>query len=196
MNKQFASIFVLALLTLVACKDSPSSDAKDTDTVVIEEVKMEVPDYAAFDKKVAVVRAFVKAHTNKNLEAQKAMLSDSLQWSPPMYNGNKWLGKADYVTALKAYHKDYDNLKYTEGIVTSDSIAGGMYSGSVFPESSATNAPDAIRVYGTWTAKHKASKKDIGVKWFGLIWVNDAGQITVMSEYWDVHGLAAQIAKK
>lgn len=195
MKKQFLSIFVLALLTLVACKESASSDAEDTDTVETEEVEVKAPDYAAFESKVATLKAFFQAHSDEDLETQKAMLADTLKWSPPMYNGNEWLGKAEYVAAMESYHNDYEDIRYTEGIVLSDTLVGGMWSGSAFPQSTATSTPDAIRMYGTWTAKHTASGKEIGVKWFGLAWVSDAGHITQMTEYWDVHGLAAQIAE-
>lgn len=193
MKKQILGILVLALLTMVACKEA-TTDSEETEEVETEEVEMEAPDYAAFDKKVAVLRAFVKAHSDEDLSAQKAMLADSLKWSPPNYNGNKWLGKAEYVAALEGYHADYDNIKYTEGIALADTLVGGMWSGSVFPQSTATNTPDAVRMYGTWTATHVESGKEIGVKWFGLGWVNDAGEIAMMTEYWDAHGLAAQIA--
>lgn len=192
MKNYFLSIFVLALLVMVGCKDA-STEAETKETTEVEEVEMEAPDYAAFDKKVAVIRAFIDAHSKEDLDTQKALLSDSLQWSPPMYTDGAMWGKAEYVAALEGYHNDYEDIRFTEGIVTADSIVGGFWSGSVFPESTATIKPDAIRVYGTWRAIHTESGKDIGVKWFGITWVDDEGLITAMNEYWDVHGLKAQI---
>jgi limonene-1,2-epoxide hydrolase len=49
-------------------------------------------------------------------------------------------------------------------------------------------------VYGTWTATHTESGKEIGVKFFNLSSVNEDGKIVQSSDYFDVNGLAAQIA--
>ena len=182
MKNQLFSIITLALLTLVACKQP----------AVVEEV--ESPDYAAFDKNVDVLRAFIKAHSDEDLNAQLDLLSDTLKWSPASYNGNKMLGKTDYAAVLKNIHDDYESIKYTEGIMLGDSLVNGMWSGSVFPKQTATQVPNTIRMYGTWTATHTASGKDVGVKWFALGFLNDDGKIVQISEYYDAHGLAAQIA--
>jgi len=143
-----------------------------------------------------VISAFYKAHSDEDLDAQTAALSDTLKWSPANYNGGKWLGKAEYLAAIKSYHDGYENIKYAEGIAIGYDVGNGMWSGSVFPKEQASGSPDVIRVYGTWTATHTESGKDIGVKWFALNWVNDDGKISQVTEYWDVHGLAAQIAEE
>ena len=191
MKNYFVSIIALALLVTVACKETTKEESEDV--VEVEEMEMEAPDYAAFDKKIAVLRAFIQAHEAEDLEKQKSLISDTMKWSPPMYNGNEWLSKDDYVTALKSYHDDYDNISYTEGIVLADSTVTGVYAGSVFPQSTASSDPSAIRLYGTWTATHTATQKEIGVKWYAIGWVDDSGQISMLTDYWDVHGLAAQI---
>ena len=190
MKKHRITLVLLLLVTFVACKQ-PVKEEAETKTETIDAA--EAPDYAAFDQKVAIVRSFMQAHGDENLEKQKELLSDTLQWSPPHYNGNKWLGKADYLSALKNYHENFEDIKFTEGIVMVDTTAGGMWSGSVYPEASASTAPDAIRIYGTWNAKHTASGKDVGVKWFGLSWLNADGKIIRMTEYFDVHGIEAQL---
>ena len=69
-----------------------------------------------------------------------------------------------------------------------------MWSGSVFPKENASSAPNAIRQYGTWTATHTESGKEVGVKWFALGFINNDGNIVRWSEYFDVNGLAVQIA--
>jgi len=192
MKKQRFSLIVLALLALAACKQPASEEP----TAAVEAAEaIEAPDYAAFDKNVAVIRSFMKAHEDENLEFQMGLLSDTLNWSPPNYNGNEWLGKKEFVASIKGYHENYDNIKFTEGIVLADGAEGGMWSGSAFPQATATVTPDAIRVYGTWTATHTESGKEIGVKWFGIIWINADGKIAQTTDYWDVHGLAAQIAE-
>jgi hypothetical protein len=196
MKNQRFSLMVLALLALASCKQPASEEPTAAAEAAETAEATEAPDYAAFDEKVAIIRSFMNAHGDENLEFQKELLSDTLRWSPPYYNGNEWLGKEDYVAILKSYHEEYDNIKFTEGIAIADTLAGGMWSGSAFPKETATNTPDAIRIYGTWTATHTESGKEIGVKYFGLSWLNDDGKIAQMTEYFDVHGLAAQIAEE
>ena len=188
MKNHLFSIIVLALLTFTACKQpAPPVEEKE---------EIELPDYAAFDKKAEILRSFVQAHADENLEAQRELLADTLRWSPPHFNGNKWAGKEDYLAVLKSYHDNFENIKYIEGIPLGDSTGDGMWAGSVFPKEEASSAANAIRQYGTWTATHSASGKEIGVKWFAISWINDEGKIAQMTEYFDVHGLAAQIAEE
>jgi hypothetical protein len=182
MKNQLFCLIGLVLLIFIACQPPAAVEEKES------------PDYAAFDKKVEILRSFLKAHCDENLAAQSEMLADTLKWSPPYYNGSEWLGKEEYIAALKNYHDGFENIKFDEGIVLADTTVNGMWSGSVFPEATATSDPVTIRIYGIWTATHSESGKDIGVKWFGLGSVNEAGEIHQFNEYFDVHGIAAQIA--
>ena len=181
------SLALLAVATLFGCKQA----AEVEEEVATEEVAS--PDYADFDRKVAVIAAFYEAHGNEDLAAQTAMLSDTLEWSPPGYNGNKWLGKEDLVAALKGYHDNFDNIKFTSGVVTADDVVNGYWSGSVYPEESANSSSDVIRVYGTWSATHTESGKEIGVKFYSTVSVNADGQIVAASDYFDVGGIMDQI---
>jgi len=172
----------IALLTLVACKQPAAVEESES------------PDYALFDKNVEVVRSFIKAHSEENLDAVKAIISDTLQYSPAEYNGNQWLGKEEFLTSLKGYHDNFENIQFKEGIVLPDGLENGFWSGSVFPKETADSAGINVRSYGTWSATHTASGKEIGVKWFALVGVNSDGQIASFSDYFDVNGLAVQIA--
>jgi hypothetical protein len=193
MKNQPIILILFFLLTIVSCKQPTEAPVE-----VVEEntETADAPDYAAFDAKVAVIRAFTKAHEDENLALQTELLSDTLKYSPPTYNGNKWLGKTEYLAALKGYHKDFDNIKFTEGIALDDTTETAYWSGSVYPEASASNSPNAIRTYGTWTAKHTASGKEVGLKFYGLTWINKDGKIVRSTSYFDASSLAAQIAKK
>jgi hypothetical protein len=193
MKNHSVPIVLLLLISFIACKQ-PVKDEVVATTETVDSA--EAPDYEAFDQKAGIIRSYIQAHSDEDLEKQKELLSDSLEYSPPYYNGNTWLGKADLLPILKKYHEDFENIKFTEGIVMTDTTAVGMWSGSVYPEDGASTAPDAIRVYGTWTAKHTASGKDVGVKWFALCWLNTDGKITRITEYFDVHGIEAQLKKK
>jgi hypothetical protein len=184
MKQQWISIIAVGLMTLSACQP-PAPEA--------EKPTSEAPDYALFNKKVEIFRAFVKAHSDEDLNAQSEMMADTLKWSPPWYNGNEWLGKADYLAVLKDYQDNFENIQYVEGIPMGGTTEDGMWSGSVFPKDKASSKPMAIRIYGTWTATHTESGKEIGVKWFALGWVNDDGKISQFTEYFDVNGIAAQL---
>ena len=187
MRVKLLSLALLAIFALFGCKQAEEAEEE----MATEEVAG--PDYADFDRKVAVIAAFYEAHGNEDLAAQTAMLSDTLQWSPPGFNDNTWLGKEELVAALKGYHDGFENIKFNSGIVTADDTVPGYWSGSVFPEESASNTADIIRVYGTWTATHTESGKEIGVKFYSTVGVNADGQITSASDYFDVGGIMDQI---
>ena len=182
---KFLTLGILGLLALNSCKEAAPAE---------EMTPKETPDYAAFDAKVAIIQAYYKAHEAENLETLANMLADTMQFSPPQYNGNQWLGKDDLLAALKNYHENFDNIRFTPGVITPNVSEGGYWTGSVFPERTATTEPNNIRVYGTWNATHTETGKEVGVKYFALIVVNDEGKIAMASDYFDVNGLAAQIA--
>lgn len=187
MKSNVVSLALLAMLALYGCKQTAEAEAE----TVVEE--MESPDYADFDRKAAVISAFYEAHSNEDLGQLTAILSDTMEWSPPGYNGNKWLGKEDLLGALKGYHDGFDNIKFASGVVTADDTLGGYWSGSIFPEDGADDTSNVIRVYGTWTATHTESGKDIGVKFYSLVTVNADGQIVSASDYFDAGGIMDQI---
>jgi hypothetical protein len=187
MRTRFITLAVLGLFALSACKQTAQEEQK---------AQTEAPDYAAFDAKVAIIEAFYKAHEAENLETLSSLLSDTLHWSPPQYNGNQWMGKDDLLAALKNYHENFDDISFTPGVNMPGDVAGGYWSGSVFPEGTATTTPTNIRVYGTWNATHTETGKPIGVKFYSLITVNEEGKIAGASDYFDVNGIAAQVASE
>lgn len=187
MKNQLTILIVLVLFTLTACEQPAPREQSET------KAPSDLPDYAAFDKKVEVLRAFINAHENENLEAQGEMMADTMRWSPPFYNGNEWLGKEDYLAILKTYHENFENIKYTEGIQLSDNLINGMWAGSVFPEGEASSEANAIRLYGTWTATNSETGKEHGFKWYAIAWVNDDGQVAQFTEYFDLGGILAEM---
>ena len=189
MKNRLFPLVTLMFLVFVSCQPPAEQAAA--------EQPAEGPDHAAFDAKVSVIKAFLKAYMDEDMAALESLVSDTLRWSPAAYNGGNWLGKEDYLAGLQNYHNEFDNIQFQEGIDGLNDAPGASiayWSGSVFPESTATEAPDIIRVYGTWTATHTESGTEIGAKWYGLVWVNQAGQIAQFADYFDFHGLAAQVA--
>ena len=181
MKKQLTTIVVLALMTLSACQQpAPKAEAVET------------PDYAAFNKNVEVIRSFIKAHENEDLNAQSELMADTIRWSPPFYNGNEWHGKADYLAVLKNYHDNFENIKYTEGIPMGGELLNGMWGGSAFPKDQATSESNVIRIYGTWIATNSETGKEHGFKWFALAWINDDGKVAQITEYFDLGGILAE----
>lgn len=181
---QLVLLSALALVVTISCKEADKKE--EASGTAYDEA---APDYADFDQKVATIRAFFQAHADEDLEAQAAMLADTVKFSPPNYNGNQWLGKEEFLAAIKGYHDNFENIKYKEGVITADSIVGGFYSGSVYPKETAETAANAIRVYGTWTATHTASGQEMGVKFFNLTTFNEDGKIATLSDYFDLSGL-------
>ena len=173
-----------ALLCFTSCKEAAKTETAAAAT----------PDYAAFNKKVEVVRAFTKAHCSEDLTALGNLLADTLKYSPTVFNGNKWLGKTEMLAVLKGYHDNFENISYAEGIVLADSTVDGFYSGSVYPEQRATILPANIRSYGTWTAVASQSKETVGVKYYALISINDDGKIVSYSDYFDTSNLIPKSA--
>jgi hypothetical protein len=196
MKKLFFSLIALALILFVSCKDTTLENKTEVEETNEGTEVIAAPDYNAFNNKVATLRSFLKAHGNEDLNTQKELLADTLKWSPPYYNGNQILGKEDYLTALQSYQDNFENINYIEGISLGDVQEEGWWSGSTFPEGTASSTPDAIRMYGTWTAIHTESKKEIGVKWYAIAWINEDGKIAQITEYFDAHGIAAQIAEE
>ncbi len=183
-----SKIFLLAsfaLLGIFSC-----NEAAKTNTAA-------APDYAALDKKVEVVRAFIKAHNDEDLAAIANLLADTAKYSPSVYNGNQWVGKTEMLAAMKSYHDNFENLSYAEGIVTPDSTDAGFYSGAVYPEQTATanNMPVAIRTYGTWTGVESKSKQAVSIKYYGLIYVNNDGKIVRYSDYFDTSEISNLLSK-
>ena len=97
MKTKLFTLIMLAVITFFGCKEQAPAPE-------MAEEESEAPDYAAYDKKVAVIHAFYKAHCEEDLAAQEAMISDDLKWSPPAWNGNQWLGKEEFLAAIKGYH--------------------------------------------------------------------------------------------
>lgn len=178
---------LLAVIALGACGQQAEPEMAES-----AEAK---PDYEAFQKQVGIIENLFAAHAAEDLEGIDALLADTLQYSPPAYNGGQWVGKAEFLGGIRGYHENFDNIQWHGGIVMPDSTVGAFWSGSVFPASTASDIPDVIRVYGTWHATHTETGKDIGVKFFSLITINDSGKISQVSEYFDVNGLAVQIAE-
>lgn len=186
-------IIVLALLTFTACKQ-----AETNQEAVSEEVEVEEVDYTdTFNERVAILKAFTKAHSDEDLEAQSAMFADTVKWSAPRYSENPWQGKDELMAVIKGYHDNFDNITYTAGIVLPNNTGNGYFSGNQYSTDGTVNTgANAIRMYGTWKATHTETGKTVGVKFFSVASFNEDNKIAMMTDYWNVDGLAAQLAEE
>jgi ketosteroid isomerase-like protein len=196
MKKLIFSLLAIALISFYSCKESTTSESTETEETTVMEEATAAPDYDLFNSRVETIRAFYKAHMNEDLEGISNLLADTVKVSPPNYNGNQMVGKDEFLAALKDYHDNFDNIRFSEGITLGDINETGFWSGSVYPAENASASADAIRVYGTWTATHTESGKEIGVKYYSIAWVNEDGKLAQYTAYYDVHGIAAQLAEE
>jgi hypothetical protein len=196
MKKLFLSLIAIALLSFYACKESTNSESTMAEESVEIEEAVEAPDYDLFNSRTETMRAFFKAHENEDIEAIRNLLADTLKVSPPNYNGNQMVGKDEFIASLQNYHDNFENINFTEGITLGDIQEGGWWSGSVYPKESASVSADAIRIYGTWKATHSESGKEIGIKFYSIAWMNNDGKLAQYSSYFDVNGIAAQLAEE
>ena len=196
MKKLILSLLAIALISFYSCKESTTADSAEAEETVEMEEVAEAPDYDMFNSRVEIIRAFYQAHMDEDLEAISNMLADSIKVSPPNYNGNQVVGKDDFLAVLKDYHDNFDNIKFDEGIKMGDINEAGFWSGSVYPAESASVSAEAIRAYGTWTATHTESGKEIGVKYYSISWINDDGKLAQYTAYYDVNGIATQLAEE
>ncbi|MGB2475826.1 MAG: hypothetical protein ACPIB2_03975 [Flavobacteriaceae bacterium] len=144
-----------------------------------------------FKQQLEIFEVYKKSHEEEDIEMFKNILSDSLQWSPPNFDG-KILGKTDILTALEeVYFPLFDNIKFNEGVGLPYDNPPAYWGGSSFSsneELAYSNNPLSLRVYGVWTANHTASGTPVQFKWFALIDFNEDGKIVKMSDYMDVSG--------
>ena len=208
--KRILIIFFVSIF-LMSCEDSKkdgwpnyfpeaktkaAAAAAEKQMVAAVEKEMKIKNQTIFDRNVASIRAFVQAFADKDLDAQMALFSDTAMWSPPQYNGNVWVGKDDLREVLAGYHENYENITFEEGI---DLGLGGerqpaFWSGSVYPSETATSLSNNIRIYGTWRSIHIESGNEVYNKWYGLMFFNEAGEIVRFTDWFDVNGMALQIA--
>ena len=204
--KRVLIIFFVSIF-FISCEDSKKdgwpnyfSEAKAKAKAEVEaataEKEMKIKNQTIFDRNVASIRAFVQAFADKDLDAQMALFSDTAMWSPPQYNGNVWVGKDDLREVLAGYHENYENITFEEGIDLGlgDERQPAFWSGSVYPPETATSLPNNIRIYGTWRSIHIESGNAVYNKWYGLMFFNEAGKIVRFTDWFDVNGMALQIA--
>ena len=182
-------ILLCGLLLIVSCADiSNSSSVSDE-------------NQAKFEQQIESFRTFANGFNAENMDLTMSVVSESVQWSPPYYNGGQLLSYEDFQLAVKGYFDNFDNLEFLEGEgpnmnPDADPNANSAYwSGSLYSSAMPSSEPNGLRVYGVWKWKHTESGAEGGNKWYGLINFGDDGKITGFSDWMDVNGMTTQIEK-
>ena len=182
-------ILLCGLLLIVSCADiSNSSSVSDE-------------NQAKFEQQIESFRTFANGFNAENMDLTMSVVSESVQWSPPYYNGGQLLNYEDFQLAVKGYFDNFDNLEFLEGEgpnmnPDADPNANSAYwSGSLYSSATPSSEPNGLRVYGVWKWKHTESGAEGGNKWYGLINFGDDGKITGFSDWMDVNGMTVQIEK-
>ena len=182
-------ILLCGLLLIVSCADiSNSSSVSDE-------------NQAKFEQQIESFRTFANGFNAENMDLTMSVVSESVQWSPPYYNGGQLLSYEDFQLAVKGYFDNFDNLEFLEGEgpnmnPDADPNANSAYwSGSLYSSAMPSSEPNGLRVYGVWKWKHTESGAEGGNKWYGLINFGDDGKITGFSDWMDVNGMTVQIEK-
>ena len=179
-------LFIFSLVLIISC-ESPTNNG------VSEE------NQAKFEQQIESFRTFTEGISKKDLELTMSVISDDIQWSPPVYNGGETIGYDGFVEALKGYIETFDYVQFLEGegpnlgpALSADANTA-FWSGSLYSSATPTDDPSGLRVYGVWKWKHTESGAEGGNKWYGLINFNEEGKIYGFSDYMDYHGMQVQI---
>ena len=178
MKIKVCGIAVLAMLTLLGCKQAEESEATMEEKMVLTDDD--------FNAKVDLVKALFKAYEDEDLEALSGMLADSLRYSPASWNDNEWVSKDEFLAMAKATHEAVDNLKFTPGIVLPDTTADAFFAGRNFPtQQSAPAEIGIIRAYGSWSSTNAETGEIRNSKWYGLLALNADDKFALISAYFD-----------
>ena len=174
------NIFILFVLTLIiACEAPAASSVSDANLV-------------KFEQQIEAFEIFTKGFYNEDIDQLMSVVSDSVQWSPPQYNGGVLLGYDDFKAAGLYYFENFDEITFNPG----EGLVGSNYaywSGSLYSEGETNTDPNVMRVYGTWSTVHTETGAPVYNKWYGVINFNEDNKISTFSDWMDVNGMQVQI---
>ena len=93
------NIFILFVLTLFIACQAPATNA------VSEE------NQAKFEQQIEAFKTFTTGFYNEDIDQLMSVVADSVQWSPPQYNGGELLGYEDFKAAGQYYFDNFDEIK-------------------------------------------------------------------------------------
>lgn len=119
----------------------------------------------------------------EDIEAQMALFSDELVYTPPTY-GAKDMSKEEFKSMLQMYHAAFDEIVYTPEVWLPGTDENGKPDGSV-------------RSYGTWNSKNaKTGEQTTPLRSYHFFNFNEKGEIIAQGDFFDATGLMNNIGEK
>jgi len=119
----------------------------------------------------------------EDIEAQMALFSDELVYTPPSY-GTKDMSKEEFKSMLQMYHVAFDQIVYTPQVWLPGTDENGKLEGSV-------------RTYGTWNSKNaKTGEQTTPLRSYHFFNFNEKGEIIAQGDFFDATGLMNNIGEK
>tara|TARA_B100001939_G_scaffold271720_1_gene239467 strand:+ start:524 stop:1066 length:543 start_codon:yes stop_codon:yes gene_type:complete len=170
------AILIFGLLIMVSC----------TNSAVTEE------NNEKFEQQIKSWETFTEGFYNEDIDLLMSVVADSVQWSPPNYNGNKLLGYEEFKEAVLGYFDNFNEITFNpgEGLIGSDYA---YWSGSLYSQGDTNTDPSVMRIYGTWSSYHTATGAPVNNKWYGVINFNEDNKFASFSDWMDVNGMQVQI---
>ena len=119
----------------------------------------------------------------EDIEAQMALFSDELVYTPPTY-GAKDMSKEEFKSLLQMYHSAFDDIVYTPEVWLPGTDDKGKLDGSV-------------RTYGTWNSKNaKTGEQTTPLRSYHFFNFNEKGEIIAQGDFFDATGLMNNLGEK
>ena len=116
-----------------------------------------------------------------DLENMAAMWSEDMFWSPA--NTNDSLSKDQWKQAMKGWHAEFENFKFSDR--------------QYYPGVDEEFVPNgSVRVYGTWSSTHKATGKNTETKYYAVIEYDDDNLGKGTMEWFDLGGVYDQVQEE
>ena len=187
--KKLKKIFTILLFAIIiySCNNSAVQGMMSETGVVVSEEEKE-----KFQAQIETFKTFTKGFFNEDIDLTMSVMADSVQWSPPNYNGNQLIDSDGLRAAVISYFEGFEGITFNggDGLVGSDNA---YWSGSLYSAGETNTDPSVMRVYGTWSMTHTETDAPVSNKWYGVLTFNEDGKIAVFSDWMDVNGMEVQI---
>ena len=136
-----------------------------------------------YESNLAKAKKTFELFQAEDIEAQMALFSDELVYTPPTY-GAKDMSKEEFKSLLQMYHSAFDDIVYTPEVWLPGTDDKGKLDGSV-------------RSYGTWNSKNaKTGEQTTPLRSYHFFNFNEKGEIIAQGDFFDATGLMNNLGEK
>ena len=136
-----------------------------------------------YESNLAKAKKTFELFQAEDIEAQMALFSDELVYTPPTY-GAKDMSKEEFKSLLQMYHAAFDDIVYTPEVWLPGTDDEGKLDGSV-------------RTYGTWNSKNaKTGEQTTPLRSYHFFNFNEKGEIIAQGDFFDATGLMNNLGEK